>query len=70
MKHEGAEGITNKDGRYVIYLGDDERFDYVYKFVTEGRFDPQNRAANRISSIAARCTSRSTTRTEPAGGCR
>jgi uncharacterized protein len=47
MKHEGAEGITNKDGRYVIYLGDDERFDYVYKFVTEGRVDPQNRAANR-----------------------
>jgi secreted PhoX family phosphatase len=47
MKHEGAEGITNKDGRYVIYLGDDERFDYVYKFVTEGRVDLQNRAANR-----------------------
>jgi secreted PhoX family phosphatase len=45
-KHEGAEGIVNQDGRYVIYLGDDERFDYVYKFVTEGRVDPQNRAAN------------------------
>ncbi|MDQ4134686.1 MAG: PhoX family phosphatase [Pseudomonadota bacterium] len=46
-KHEGAAGITNADGRYVIYLGDDERFDYVYKFVTEGRVDPQDRAANR-----------------------
>jgi hypothetical protein len=46
-KHEGAAGITNADGRYVIYLGDDERFDYVYKFVTEGRVDLQNRAANR-----------------------
>ena len=45
-KHEGAAGITNRDGRYVIYLGDDERFDYVYKFVTAGRVDPQNRAAN------------------------
>ena len=45
-KHEGAAGITNSDGRYVIYLGDDERFDYVYKFVTAGKVDTQNRAAN------------------------
>jgi secreted PhoX family phosphatase len=45
-KHEGAAGITNRDGRYVIYLGDDERFDYVYKFVTAGRIDRENRAAN------------------------
>ena len=46
VKHEGSAGILAKDGRYVVYTGDDERFDYVYKFVTEGRFDPQNRAAN------------------------
>ena len=46
VKHEGAAGITNADGRYVVYLGDDERFDYVYKLVTDGRVDPQNRAAN------------------------
>jgi secreted PhoX family phosphatase len=45
-KHEGAAGITAKDGRYVIYLGDDERFDYVYKFVTAGKVDSNNRAAN------------------------
>ena len=47
FKHEGAAGIVNADGRYVIYQGDDERFDYVYRFVTEGRVDPQNRSANR-----------------------
>ncbi|MFC5068295.1 PhoX family protein [Flaviflagellibacter deserti] len=46
FKHEGAAGLTNKDGRYVVYLGDDERFDYVYKFVTDGKVDPANRAAN------------------------
>jgi hypothetical protein len=47
FKHEGAAGIVNKDGRYVVYQGDDERFDYVYKFVTAGMVDPDNRAANR-----------------------
>lgn len=46
FKHEGAAGITNKDGRYVIYSGDDQRFDYLYKFVSQGRVDPSNRAAN------------------------
>lgn len=46
FKHEGAGVTINKDGRAVAYLGDDERFDYVYKFVSEGRFDANNRAAN------------------------
>ena len=27
-----------------FYIGDDERFDYVYKFVTAGRFDPRRTA--------------------------
>jgi uncharacterized protein len=47
FKHEGAAGVTNKDGRFVVYQGDDERGDYVYKFVTEGKIDPGNREANR-----------------------
>ena len=46
FKHEGAESIVAKDGRVVFYLGDDERFDYVYKFVTAGTFKPDDRAAN------------------------
>ncbi|AZO20764.1 PhoX family phosphatase [Mesorhizobium sp. M1E.F.Ca.ET.045.02.1.1] len=46
FKHEGAESIVAKDGRVVFYLGDDERFDYVYKFVTAGKFNPIDLAAN------------------------
>lgn len=46
FKHEGAESIVNADGRVVFYMGDDERFDYVYKFVTEGTFNNSDRAAN------------------------
>jgi len=34
FKHEGAETTLSRDGRAVSYMGDDERFDYVYKFVS------------------------------------
>ncbi|WP_136620768.1 MULTISPECIES: PhoX family protein [Mesorhizobium] len=47
FKHEGAESIVAKDGRVVFYLGDDERFDYVYKFVTRAAFNPNDHAANK-----------------------
>jgi uncharacterized protein len=45
-KHEGAESVVNIDGRVVFYCGDDERFDYVYKFVSKGTYSSSDRAAN------------------------
>ena len=45
--HEGANVIVNGDGRVVAYTGDDARFEYLYKFVSNGKFDAGNRAANR-----------------------
>lgn len=45
-KHEAATSVVARNGRVVVYSGDDERFEYVYKFVTDGRFNPGNRAAN------------------------
>lgn len=47
FKHEGAGSIVNRDGRYVIYQGDDERFEYVYKFVTRDRIDKTDHSNNR-----------------------
>jgi hypothetical protein len=47
FKHEGAGNIVNSDGRFVVYQGDDERFDYIYRFVTDAKVDTANRAANK-----------------------
>jgi secreted PhoX family phosphatase len=46
MAHEGATVILAKDGRPVAYMGDDARFEYLYKFVAAGRYDAGNRQAN------------------------
>lgn len=44
-RHEGAESVTAKSGQVVVYSGDDNRFDYVYKFVSAGTVG-DDRAAN------------------------
>lgn len=45
--HEGASPVIAHDGRVAVYMGDDDKFEYVYKFVSSARFDTKNRAANR-----------------------
>ena len=45
FRHEGAESTVAADGRVVLYSGDDNRFDYVYKFVSDSTVS-EDRAAN------------------------
>ncbi len=47
MSHEGATTVLNKDGRVVVYMGDDDYFEYVYRFVSDGVYDPANPASGR-----------------------
>ena len=44
FKHEGATVTQAPDGRVVVYMGDDERFEYIYKFVSRDRYWPGNPA--------------------------
>ena len=45
--HEGATVATTKDGRAVVYMGEDAQFEYIYKFVSRDRIQPGGFAANR-----------------------
>ncbi|WP_440901055.1 PhoX family protein [Actinosynnema sp.] len=47
FKHECANVRVAADGRVVAYSGDDERFEYVYKFVSAKRFRPGDSKAAR-----------------------
>jgi len=48
FKHEGASVRIDASGHAVAYMGDDNRFDYVYKFVSRDTFRPgPSQAARR-----------------------
>ncbi|MFC6357350.1 PhoX family protein [Luethyella okanaganae] len=47
FKHEGANVIVGDDGKVVAYMGDDERNDYLYKFVSKHKYNPKNNPGAR-----------------------
>ena len=47
LRHESATPAIARDGRVVIYLTDDQAFEYIYKFVSARPWQPDNRQANR-----------------------
>ena len=44
--HEGATTAQTRDGRAVVYMGEDARFEYIYKFVSRDAIKPGGAAAN------------------------
>lgn len=47
FKHEGANVHIAKNGHAVAYMGDDERGDYLYKFVSKHKFNPKGNPGAR-----------------------
>ncbi len=40
FKHENAEAVVAADGRVVVYMGDDERGEFLYRYVSDERYRP------------------------------
>ncbi|MEM9030686.1 MAG: PhoX family phosphatase [Pseudomonadota bacterium] len=40
FKHENAETVVNRDGKVVVYMGDDERGEFLYRYVSHGVYAP------------------------------
>ncbi|MEV3903778.1 PhoX family phosphatase [Mycobacterium sp. NPDC050551] len=52
FKHEGANIHVTGDGTVVAYTGDDERFDYLYKFVSSRKMQPGKDPAAMANNMA------------------
>jgi uncharacterized protein len=46
FKHEGAMVTVAKNKKVVVYMGDDQKSEYVYKFVSKRVFNPSTPEAN------------------------
>jgi secreted PhoX family phosphatase len=47
FKHESAMYVVDPAGVLAVYMGDDERNEYIYKFVSTNRYKAGDDAANR-----------------------
>ena len=45
-KHEGCTVTIDKSGYAVAYMGDDQHFQYLYKFVSKNKFNKNDRSNN------------------------
>jgi Bacterial protein of unknown function (DUF839) len=46
LRHENAAVTLSKSGNVVVYTGHDQEDQRIYKFVSSGTFDPDDREAN------------------------
>ncbi|MDI3380266.1 PhoX family protein [Xenophilus aerolatus] len=49
-RQESATCTLTRDGRLAVYMGDDARFEYIYKFVSRRRVQPGQNAAARAAN--------------------
>ena len=47
FKHESATVALNHDGRVVVFSGDDQRFEHLYRFVSKHAYDPAKPERNK-----------------------
>lgn len=47
FKHEGATTALDASGRVIVYMGDDDEFEFLYRFVSDERWDPARPEAAR-----------------------
>ncbi|MGB7301031.1 MAG: PhoX family phosphatase [Burkholderiaceae bacterium] len=47
FKHENCEIVIDKSGHVVAYMGDDERGEYLYRFISNNKYIEGNTPANR-----------------------
>ncbi|MGI3168827.1 PhoX family protein [Pseudooceanicola sp. C21-150M6] len=49
FKHENAEMVQAEDGRIVVYMGDDERGEFIYRYVSNGTWAEGGSTAGLLS---------------------
>lgn len=47
FKHESVQYVVDRDSRIAFYMGDDERNEYIYKFVAARKFNAARPGLNR-----------------------
>jgi len=50
FKHENAETVLTPDGRVVVYMGDDERGEFIYKWVSRDIYVPGGDTSTLLSA--------------------
>ena len=50
FKHENAEVVLAANGQVVVYMGDDERGEFLYRFVSDGRYAEGGDNSNLLDS--------------------
>jgi len=51
FKHENAEMVIADSGHVVVYLGDDERGEYLYRYVSKNIYKPEVSSVNQIDDL-------------------